>query len=367
MKFLFSVLFLLISFFCLIPSSIQAQNSSQTYMTGVVTKIVEQTEINRNQDKLYTQVVQVKEDKTGETHDIRIGDPQIPLSKEQLFQEKQHVVLVSDVDDTGKVSYTITDQYRAPILLWLGVLFFVIVLAVSQFKGFTSILGMVISLGVLVFYMVPAITNGANPVLISVIAAGIISALIIYLGHGFNYRSHVSLFCMLVTLAIVAIMSSLVVRVAYLNGIGDENATFLQFSGLKPINLQGLFLGGIILAALSVLDDSVVSQVSVISQLKNVKKDITHKELFFRGMEVGRDHISTLVNTLILAYAGASLPLFILLTMNNSHIPLWVTLNDQMIAEEIVRTLTGSIGLVLSIPLTTFIAVFVLHRRYPTK
>lgn len=168
---------------------------------------------------------------------------------------------------------------------------------------------------------------------------------------------------MLTTLTVVAILSSIVIQAAYLTGIGDETASFLQFPGVKPINLQGLFLGGIILAALSVLDDSIVSQVSVIYQLKAVKPTISFRELWERGMEVGRDHISTLVNTLILAYAGAALPLFILLSANTSGQPAWVALNSQTLAEEIVRTLTGSIGLVLSIPLTTLVASYVVHRK----
>lgn len=346
-----------------IPTLVNAQGIVQpTYGTGVITQITQETETHETAITGYIQELTVQEDGSGINRSVTAGSDQFPLTGIQRYHVGQHVILVAQQGEQGNTEYAISDQYRIPVMIGLTVLFFVIVLLVSRVKGFTSLLGMVFSLLILLFFMVPHIAAGENPVLISIISAGIISAVVIYFGHGFHYRSHIALFCMLITLAFVGLMSYVVVQLAYLTGLGDETASYLQFSGLGQINLQGLFLGGIILAALSVLDDSVISQVSVIYQLKEVKPDIHMKELFRRGMEVGRDHISTLVNTLILAYAGASLPLFILFTVNASQ-PAWVSLNDQMIAEEVVRTLTGSIGLVLSIPLTTFIAAYVIGKR----
>lgn len=347
-------------------STAGAKGPEQEYSTGVITRILQETQTKTAQDTGYTQTLEVKEHGSGITRQITVGSDQLPLTLVQKYRVGEKVVLVSQQDIDGNIQYLIADQYRIPILLWLIGAFFVIVVCVSQFKGIVSLLGMLLSMLVILFFMVPQIVAGANPVVISILSAGFIGAVIIYLGHGISYRSHVSLFCMLTTLAIVGILSHVVVRMAYLNGIGDETASYLQFVGLKNINLQGLFLGGIILAALSVLDDSVVSQVSVIYQLKDLKHSISFNELFLRGMSVGKDHISTLVNTLILAYAGAGLPLFILFTINTGS-PAWVSLNDQMIAEEVVRTITGSIGLVLSIPLTTFVAAYTAHRFHPAR
>ncbi len=336
--------------------------SDYTYATGRVTRIIEQTEIRRNRDVSYTQKLEITDDKTKNSSQTQVGSETIPLAPEQLYSVGQRIVIVTDTSN-GQVHINIADQYRVPTMLALSFGFLIVVLAVARFKGLTALIGMLLSLAVLFYYMVPQILSGANPVFISVIASGMISSLIIYIGHGFNYRSHVALFCMLTTLAVVALLSSVVVHSAYLTGLGDETATYLQFPGVQAINLQGLLLGGIILAALSVLDDSVVSQVSVIYQLKEVKPSISFRELWTRGMEVGSDHISTLVNTLILAYAGAALPLFILLSVNTTGQPIWVSLNGQTIAEEVVRTLTGSIGLVLSIPLTTLVASYVVGKR----
>ena len=125
-------------------------------------------------------------------------------------------------------------------------------------------------------------------------------------------------------------------------------------------------MGGIILGALGVLDDITVSQVAVVFQLRAAKKDITFQELYKRGLTVGKDHVASLVNTLVLAYAGANLPLFLLFTLNQQT-PDWVTLNSEVIVEEIIRTLTGSIGLVLAVPLATFLAAFVALRVPITK
>lgn len=362
-----TALIVMLGFFFLV-SPVHAQGP--VYTTGTVVEVTDQIEFKFSEGQIgYSQVLKVIEDGTGITRTIINGSEQLPLSESQLFHPDQKVVLGSQTDDDGVQQYSITDQYRLPTLIGLIITFFVVVLLVSRAKGLLSLLGMFLSLGVVMLYMVPQIADGANPVVVSIVAASAISALIIYLGHGFNYRSHVALFCMLTTLSAVGLLSHFVVKWAYLSGTGEETASYLQFVGLKNINLQGLFLGGIILAALSVLDDSVVSQVSILSQLKQVKKDISVQELFRRGMEVGKDHISTLVNTLILAYAGASLPLFILFTVNITQ-PAWVSLNDQMIAEEVVRTITGSIGLVLSIPLSTLIAAYVItyvHGRKTAK
>ncbi|HSW89357.1 MAG TPA: YibE/F family protein [Patescibacteria group bacterium] len=361
-KLLFALLASVLSL-AFVPQA-KAQTTDQgTYSIGVVTALLEQTTVQLQDNTGYTQKLSVREKDNGVTRIIQVGSENLPVDSSHLYKVGQQVVILAQKDEQGQLQYDIVDQYRVPSLLWLLAGFFAIVIAVSLLKGFTSLLGMCISMLVILFFMVPQIIGGANPVTTSIIAAGIISAIIIYFGHGFHYRSHVALFCMLVTLGFVGLLSHYVVQWTYLSGGGEETATYLQFLGLQNVNLQGLYLGGIILAALSVLDDSVISQVSVLYQLKQVKKEISFRELFDRGMEVGRDHISTLVNTLILAYAGSSLPLFILFTLNKTQ-PAWLSLNDQLVAEEVVRTLTGSIGLVLSIPLTTLIAAYVIHRKH---
>jgi uncharacterized membrane protein len=152
------------------------------------------------------------------------------------------------------------------------------------------------------------------------------------------------------------------VKAAQLVGLGSEEAYFLQFTDTARINLQGLLLGGILLGALGVLDDITVSQVSIVYELFDAKKNISWLELYERGLAVGKDHVASLVNTLVLAYAGANLPLFLLLVLN-TQTPTWVSLNSDILVEEIIRTIAGSIGLVLAVPLSTFLAAQIVTRR----
>ena len=183
-----------------------------------------------------------------------------------------------------------------------------------------------------------------------------------YLSHGINLKSHIAFGSIIVTLTVVTLLSSFVLQISGMQGTGSEEAVFLQIDPANKVNLQGLLLAGIVLGTLGILDDICIAQVSVIKELIQAKPSIQFKELLSRGLSIGKDHIASLVNTLILAYAGASLPLFLLFVQNNTR-PWWVVLNDEMIAEEIVRTLSGSIGLVLAVPLTTLLAAVMLKRK----
>jgi uncharacterized membrane protein len=187
-----------------------------------------------------------------------------------------------------------------------------------------------------------------------------------YLSHGINLKSHIAFASILTTLGIVSILSFIVLHLAHMSGAGSEDAIFLLVEPSIKVNLQGLLLAGIVLGTLGILDDICIAQVAVIKELIHAKPHITFSELLSRGLTVGKDHIASLVNTLILAYAGASLPLFLLFTLYNTQ-PWWVVLNSEMIAEEIVRTLTGSIGLVLAVPLTTILASLILLQKKQKK
>jgi len=254
-----------------------------------------------------------------------------------------------------------------PILIWLAIGFFALVIFMARRQGLTSIVGMVLSLYVLTYQIVPQILAGQNPIVVSLIGCCVIATLTVYLCHGFTRESHIALAAMFMTLAAVSLLSYLTVHLAHLVGLGSEEAYFLQFGPSAKLNLQGLLLGGIMLGTLGVLDDITISQISIVTQLKEAKPEIEFFELYSRGLSVGKDHVASLVNTLILAYAGSSLPLFLLFTINQTQ-PAWVAINSEMIAEEIVRTLTGSIGLVIAVPLATLAAsYFAIYRPQMKK
>jgi uncharacterized membrane protein len=196
---------------------------------------------------------------------------------------------------------------------------------------------------------VPRILAGDNPFLTTLVGSIIIVTVSLYLAHGFNHRTSIALLSTSVTLALAIALAVLFVHLAKLFGLGTEDAYFL-IAANQTINLQGLLLGGIIIGTLGVLDDITTAQTAVVAELKRAKPDLSRHELYKRSLTVGHEHIASLVNTLVLAYAGTSLPIFLLFTLNRTE-PIWTILNSEFVAEEIVRTLVGSSALVMSVVL----------------
>lgn len=326
----------------------------QNYSVGTVTQVLEETRLFSSEDLFTQKLIVTASD--GQEYTVDLGTEFEPINIQQRKAPGDKVITYSvEQPQLTEPLTVIADSYRIPTILWLFLLFAIIVVGVGKKKGLLSIIGMVASFLVLLQFIVPQILLGANPIVISLFGSLLIGSITVYLSHGYNIKSHIALFSMMTSLIAVAVLAFISVQTASLFGLGSEEAAFLQVGSTATINLQGLLLGGIMLGALGVLDDVTVSQVSVVFQLRAAKKTITFQELYNRAIAVGRDHVASLVNTLVLAYAGANMPLFLLFTINET-VPTWVTLNSEIIVEEIVRTLTGSIGLVLAVPFTTAIA-----------
>lgn len=336
------------------------------FEVGVVLEILEEESFDVQGSLVFVQRLKVSNTTTGEISEVQVGDEYQPLLADQKYTVGDKIILTSQLDYEANEYTVVVDRYRIPVLAFLVVAFFLLVTAVGGLRGMLSILGMFSTFGILGWFLLPQILAGASPVLMGVIAAVVAGAVTIYLAHGISRKSHVAFVSIVVVLCVVLLLSSFVVRATHLLGLGDEQAYFLQFAEYGTINLQGLFLAGIIIGAFGVLDDIVVAQVSVVEQLMAANKKLSRQDLYFRALEVGKDHVASLVNTLVMAYAGASLPLFLLMFVDTG-IPLWVKINDQVVAEEIVRTLTGSIGLVLAVPLTTLLAVYLLSPKDAQK
>ena len=262
----------------------------------------------------------------------------------------------------GSVNYNYVDTYRIPALIAIFAIFVVLVLIFGRLKGFGSLVGLSFSICVLGFFIVPNITKGSNPLLITIIGSLIIIGVSLYLAHGFNHRTNLSMLSTLITLSISIGLATVFVRMATLFGMGSEDAFFLETTHFGNINLQGLLLAGIIIGTLGILDDITTAQTAVVGELRFANPNLNKQELYKRTLVVGKEHISSLVNTLFLAYAGVSLPLFLLFSAYQNT-PIWYTINSQFIAEEIVRTLVGSISLILAVPISTYIAAHFLSKR----
>jgi uncharacterized membrane protein len=298
----------------------------------------------------------------GKTLEVNHGEL-FSITEDQKVSAGETIVLTKTFGPTGELYY-ITDQYRITPMFILFGLFFVLVVIFGRLKGVLSILGLLLSLVILSNYVVPQILAGANPLTTSLIGALAIAVLSIYLAHGLSKRTTIALASTVITLCIAAVLSLIYVELTSLTGTGSEEAIFLRMGPLGSIDLRGLLLGGIIIGTLGILDDITISQTSVIVELKNANSKLHWKKLFSGGIAVGRDHVSSLVNTLALAYVGASFPLLLLFSFSKD-IPSWLTINSEFIAEEMVRTLVGSTALILAVPISTFLAAYFLGRSTP--
>jgi uncharacterized membrane protein len=248
--------------------------------------------------------------------------------------------------------YQFADFQRRTTLWWLAIAFGIVVVALGGWRGAAALGGLVASVAVLLVFVLPAILDGRSPVLVAVVGAAAIAFLALYTAHGFSRMTTVALIGTLAALILTAVLSAVVVGVAEFTGFVSEESALLTF--FESIDVRGLLLAGIVLGAAGAIDDVTVTQASAVWELKAVNPEMTSSELFTRGLRIGRDHIASTVNTLLLAYAGAALPLLVLFVLSEQS--LGTVANSEVVALEIVRTLVGSIGLVAAVPFTTWMA-----------
>jgi uncharacterized membrane protein len=249
--------------------------------------------------------------------------------------------------------YSLVDFQRGPPMAVLAVIFIAVVLLFARLRGALSLLGLGFSLAVVLVFVVPAILDGESPLAVAVVGSLAVALITIPLAHGRGPKSLAALLGTAASLLLTALLALVFTEAAHLTGFSSEEATFLQLSGAN-LSLEGLLLAGMVIGALGVLDDVTVSQASTVLALRGAGPALGFRELFARALLVGRDHVSATVNTLVLAYVGASLP--VLLIFSSADIGLADALNLEVVAKEVVATLVGSIGLIAAVPVTTALA-----------
>ncbi len=272
------------------------------------------------------------------------------------------VLLDRTTDVDGELRYFITDFQRLPTLLWLLGLFVVTVLVISRWHGLRSLLGLGLSLLLVVRFVVPAIIAGTSPPLVALVGAMAIMIITLYLTHGVNEMTTSAIVGTGGALVLTVALGSLFIDRGKITGFASDDAVFARFA-VENLDLQGLVLAGLIIAALGVLDDVTISQASTVFALHDTDRRLSWSVLFSRAMRVGRDHIASVVNTLFLAYTGASIAL--LLLFYTGGVPVGEILNSEILAEEIIKTVVGSLGLIAAVPLTTALAASVALGRGP--
>ncbi|SCX56938.1 Uncharacterized membrane protein [Klenkia marina] len=265
-------------------------------------------------------------------------------------------VLTRTIDTTtGDASYQFSDFQRDTPIITLALAFVLVVAAVARLRGIAALVGLGVAFVVLLQFILPGILTEESPTLVTLVGSAAIMFVVLYLAHGFSARTTTALIGTLFGLILVAVLGAVSVSAAKLLGFSSEET--VQLLTYDPtLDFSGLLLAGITVAGLGVLNDVTITQASAIWQLHEVDPTMTARQLFARGMTVGRDHIASTIYTIVFAYAGASLPVLLLIEIYDR--PLWTVLTGTQVGEEVIRTLVGAIALVLAVPVTTAAGAF---------
>lgn len=267
-------------------------------------------------------------------------------------------VILTQNDGPDGAAYTIVDHQRGTQLWLLAGTLALALIAFGRWRGFTALVGLAVTFGVLFLFVAPAILAGEAPLLVAIVGASSIMLTVLYLTHGFALSTTVALIGTLISFALTGLLSAAAVAALHLTGVTDDISMAVETA--HQVDMQGLLLAGIVIGSLGVLDDVTVTQAVTVSELARANPQYRARQLYVAASRVGRSHIASVVNTIILAYAGASLPLLILTVADNNSFGGVVT--DQFIAQEIVRSVVATLGLIAAVPVTTGLAALAMGR-----
>ncbi|MEK7666011.1 MAG: YibE/F family protein [Patescibacteria group bacterium] len=339
----------------LFPLTASAQETSAR---GLVQKIIEEVATESENYQILDVLVQSGEF-AGEIVQVNTRDPYLAQVPYRVDVGNRVVLQFSTTPD-GSLDVYLSDVVRTRAMLWIVLVFVFVTLVVARRRGFMSLLSLAITFLTLFGFVLPLIYRGVSPVLVSVVGAWVILASSMVFSHGLRRSTYAAFAGTGAGLILIVILSDIFIRVTHLSGLTSEGAMFLTLEAGVGVP-AGILLAGFILGATGVLDDVAVTQSEVVFELKEANRNLPSRELYVRAMRVGQHHIASVVNTLVLAYAGASLPLLLLFITDNP-LPLAELINTEPIAEEIIRTLAGTIGLILTVPLTTWFASLLAKR-----
>lgn len=314
------------------------------------TALIEGTEVSTERQLLTAEILEGDE----EGRVVSFENDYTQLDEGDTFYLR-HTISATD----GMETWSASDPYRIPTLVTLGVIFLVLLFAFGGFQGIRGLASLIGSI-VLIFYaLIPGIYAGYSPILVSIGVASLIVFVGSYVTHGFTRTTTSAMLGMLATVLITGVGTYFAITLGQLSGFSSEANVYLNFATAGRIDMLGLLFGGIIIGLLGVLYDSAIGQAVAVEELFLAGATYSPSQVFWRAMRIGREHIGALVNTLAIAYVGTALPLLLLFQQSTSSIT--YILNGELFATEIIRILMGSIGLVLAVPVTTLIAVYMLR------
>jgi uncharacterized membrane protein len=328
---------------------------SQTVLARV-NRIVDEGQIELNGRNQLYQVIRVEVlegDYKGIPFDVDYGKRALRSDNFRFAPGDEIYVMVDKTPGNVLKAYYEDYVRTGPLLILFGAFVFS-VLIMARWKGLGSLIALAVSMVMIVGYIIPHILSGEDPVKVSLIGSVILLGVTLYLTYGWNLKTHASVLSMMLSLLLAGMLSLLFVSLTRLTGYGDENALYLMQASSIQIDPRGLLLGGMIIGALGVLDDLVTSQSAAVVEIHDANPSLGFRVVFQKAMRVGQDHVAATVNTLVLAYTGASLPLLLIFTLGRGSYSYFI--NSEFLAEEIVRTLVGSLGLIAAVPISTLIA-----------
>lgn len=266
------------------------------------------------------------------------------------------VVLFHAADNLEAVQWSIVDFDRSTPMYLMVVVFALAVILLSRWRGVASLLSLALSLGLVIWFVLPNLLAGQSPLLVAIVAASAVMIVTLYLGHGIRAVTSVALLGTLLSLTLAGVLGALFSGAARFTGFSNESVSFL--SALQgDLDYEGLILAGLIIGALGVLDDVTVTQAAAVWELRAADPTASRRRVYAGAMRIGRSHVTAAVNTLVLAYASSMLPILLLLSLTSSDFTS-AFLSDG-IGQEVLRGLVGGLGIIAAVPITTVIAVLV--------
>jgi len=350
----------LLAIILIMPFFAHAQNTDKEIFQAKVLQILDEKQITREDGSTSLQQNLKLKGLEGEWENKEFeffGISEIDVISANTYK-KGDKVMVNYIKSGEKDLFYVVDYVRRAWLYFLAGIFALVVILIGRLKGLRALISLLISFLIIIKFILPQILAGANPLLIGVLGCFAILVCIIYITEGINKKSHLAILSVLICLFIVYLLSWLFTYFAKLTGMAQDEVMYLVSAGHGMINFQGLLLVAILIGTLGVLDDVVISQIEAVKQIRQANKKLPSKQVFQRAFKIGNSHFGAVINTLFLAYVGASLPLLLLFVIQEPpFLSFAQIINNEIIATEIIRALIGSIGIALAVPLSTFLAV----------
>lgn len=363
MRFMKIKIFFLLIFLFSLPLTLLAQSDNQDVREEIfkarVIKIIDQNKSKREDRSISIQQILSLKGLEGQFKDKELifDGTKFDVLSAAEYKVGDTVLVNFSAGPEGEQNFYVIGYSRTSPIYWLAILFVLVAIIIGRVKGLRALLALSLTFIIILKFIIPRILNGSDPLTTSIIGSLFILILAIYITEGIKKTSTISIISIVISLFITGLLAIWFSAFARLTGFSSEEAVYLTGLAGGNINIKGLMLAGIIIGALGVLDDIIIAQVALVKELKISNPQLSKYQIYSQAMRVGVSHLSSMINTLFLAYAGASLPLLILFSVKQppfltfSHV-----LDNEMIATEIVRTITGSIGLILSVPISTFLA-----------